>query len=197
MNFVASFLNWGRNQEPIQARPMSRTERQWRRCKSHPLVAALIAGGASVQTLGSSLVVLVDQADELGPLFFSAGGYAMMGGVLQNTGLAFLPWFALPAFAVLLSIIGQRGFTVTTSKIEPKLSRISMVSNAKNKFGRNGLFEFFKSFVKLAIRDLLDGGKAEQEFAAVSPGRANDTPLVACKSHEAGSNSPERLTNAR
>ncbi len=119
------------------------------------LVAALIAGGASVQTLGSSLVVLVDQADELGPLFFSAGGYAMMGGVLQNTGLAFLPWFALPAFAVLLSIIGQRGFTVTTSKIEPKLSRISMVSNAKNKFGRNGLFEFFKSFVKLAIYSVI------------------------------------------
>lgn len=119
------------------------------------LLAALVAGGASVQTLGSSLMTLVDQADELGPLFFSAGGYAVMGGVLQNTGLAFLPWFALPAMAVLLSILGQRGFTVTASKVELKLSRISVISNAKNKFGRNGFFEFFKSFVKLTIYSIV------------------------------------------
>lgn len=119
------------------------------------LLAALVAGGASVQTLGSSLMVLVDQANELGPLFFSAGGYAVMGGILQKTGFAFLPWFALPALAVLLSILGQRGFTVTPSKIELKLSRISMISNAKNKFGRNGFFEFFKSFVKLTIYSII------------------------------------------
>ncbi|MEP2029508.1 MAG: flagellar type III secretion system protein FlhB [Paracoccaceae bacterium] len=115
------------------------------------LLAALIVGGASLQSLGSTLTTLLDQANELAPMFFSAGGYAVMGDVLQKTGLAFLPWFALPALAVLLSILVQRGFTVTASKLELKLSRISVVSNAKNKFGRNGLFEFFKSFVKLII----------------------------------------------
>ena len=31
------------------------------------------------------------------------------------------------------------------------MNRISLISNAKNKFGRAGLFEFFKSFVKLLI----------------------------------------------
>ncbi len=37
------------------------------------------------------------------------------------------------------------------SKLEPKLNRISIITNAKNKFGRDGIFEFLKSFVKLLI----------------------------------------------
>ena len=46
---------------------------------------------------------------------------------------------------------------VAPEKLQPKLNRISPISNAKNKFGRSGLFEFFKSFVKLTIYALVLG----------------------------------------
>ncbi|MEH6478421.1 MAG: flagellar type III secretion system protein FlhB, partial [Sneathiella sp.] len=57
----------------------------------------------------------------------------------------------LPAFAVILALLAQRGLVFAPSKLEPKISRISILSNAKNKFGRSGLFEFAKSFTKLCI----------------------------------------------
>jgi flagellar biosynthetic protein FlhB len=40
---------------------------------------------------------------------------------------------------------------VSGDKLIPKLSRISPISNAKNKYGANGLFEFGKSTVKLIV----------------------------------------------
>jgi flagellar biosynthetic protein FlhB len=48
-------------------------------------------------------------------------------------------------------ILMQRGLVFAPSKLAPKLSRISPISGAKNKFGRAGLFEFLKSTVKLII----------------------------------------------
>ena len=63
----------------------------------------------------------------------------------------------MPAAAALVAVIAQRAFVVAPDKLQPKLSRISPISNAKNKFGRTGLFEFFKSFVKLVIYSLVLG----------------------------------------
>lgn len=56
-----------------------------------------------------------------------------------------------------LSIVAQQGFVFAPSKLKPKLNRISLVQNAKNKFGRRGLFEFSKSFVKLLLFSALLG----------------------------------------
>ncbi|WP_439110713.1 EscU/YscU/HrcU family type III secretion system export apparatus switch protein [Lentibacter sp.] len=60
-------------------------------------------------------------------------------------------WFVLPAGCVIVLLLGLNGFTFAPDKILPKLSRISVLSNAKNKFGRSGLFEFGKSTTKLVI----------------------------------------------
>jgi flagellar biosynthetic protein FlhB len=60
-------------------------------------------------------------------------------------------WFALPAGMALLSVLAQRSFVVAPSKLEPKLSRINPVENAKNKYGPTGLFEFAKSALKLLL----------------------------------------------
>lgn len=63
--------------------------------------------------------------------------------------IAMSPIFALLALGTILSIIAQRGFTFAPSKIKPKLSRLSIISNAKQKFGPNGISEFLKSLAKL------------------------------------------------
>jgi flagellar biosynthetic protein FlhB len=74
-----------------------------------------------------------------------------MGNVLWHAGTAVAPWFILPATFAILTILAQRAFVVAPTKLAPKLNRISLISGVKNKFGRQGLFEFAKSFTKLLI----------------------------------------------
>ncbi len=115
------------------------------------LLTALIFGPNSLVNLGDGLMVLIDQAPALSMLVFGGNAQALMGGVMLQTIGATLAWFILPATIVLLTILAQRAFVVTPDKLKLKLSRISPMSNARNKYGRNGLFEFAKSFAKLLI----------------------------------------------
>ena len=114
-------------------------------------LAFLALGAQSIQAFGTHLQVLIDQADSISVLIFEGGGQASMGGVFWHTALAISPIFLLPALAVLSAILAQRAFVMAPSKLQPKLSRISILQNAKQKFGRSGFFEFGKSFAKLLI----------------------------------------------
>ncbi|MBM7066214.1 flagellar biosynthesis protein FlhB [Actibacterium sp. 188UL27-1] len=115
------------------------------------LLAGGALGAASLQQFMDFGAGIIAKADTLAPIFFRDGNVALSGGLLDATGRATWPWFAVPATLVLLSIFAQRSLIFAPSKLEPKLSRISVISNAKNKFGRSGLFEFVKSAVKLFV----------------------------------------------
>ena len=80
-----------------------------------------------------------------------AGLRRLPGGLIGEIGAALTPWFLLPAVFALLAVLAQRGLVFAPSRLVPKLSRISPLSGIKQKFGRNGLFEFSKSTVKLLI----------------------------------------------
>lgn len=99
----------------------------------------------------TGLMVFLDQPDRLAPLFFEGRSSAPMGQALQQVSPFLQLVFLIPITAVLLSAIAQRSVTFAPSKIAPKLNRISPISVAKQKFGPSGLFEFLKSFLKLAI----------------------------------------------
>ncbi|MCG7521707.1 flagellar biosynthesis protein FlhB [Ruegeria sp. Ofav3-42] len=115
------------------------------------LIALLAAGQFAVQRMGSMFVVFIDQSDEFARLLTTGPASGPVGGMLRSALTSASILFALPAAAVLLSLIAQRALVFAPSKLQPKLSRISIPSNAKNKFGRSGLFEFAKSFSKLVI----------------------------------------------
>jgi flagellar biosynthetic protein FlhB len=115
------------------------------------LLVALTVGSHALQQLGLTLSVLLSQADAISLSIFEGSTRPNMGGLLGAVTLSAAPWFALPAVFVGLSIVSQRAFVVTPSKVVPKLNRISLIAGVKNKFGRQGLFEFTKSFVKLFI----------------------------------------------
>ncbi len=115
------------------------------------LVALLMVGPSAIRGVGTALMVMIDQSSELAPMFFGGAPSPAMGGLFWPVTLGLAPIFGLPAAAVLLAVFAQRALVFAPSKLEPKLSRISLISNAKNKFGRNGLFEFAKSFVKLCV----------------------------------------------
>jgi flagellar biosynthetic protein FlhB len=67
----------------------------------------------------------------------------------------FLILFAAPFGVVLAGLLATKQVLFTGDKINPKLNRISLVSNAKKKFGWSGLFEFAKNFAKFLIFALL------------------------------------------
>ncbi|MCX7565779.1 flagellar type III secretion system protein FlhB [Sulfitobacter sp. F26169L] len=115
------------------------------------LVALSAVGTTGIKHVGSTLMVLLDQPDALAELFFTDRAAAPVGGIMKAVGWGMAPVFVLPALGVILALFAQRAWVFAPSKLEPKLNRISPLSNAKNKFGRDGLFEFFKSFVKLLI----------------------------------------------
>lgn len=115
------------------------------------LVSGLAIGTVSMIDFGEQLSGFLSRPDTLSRTVFEGAGGPVMGGAMQGLGTVLAPWFLIPAAFVVLVIAAQRGFVFVPSKLEFKLSRISPLSQAKNKFGRSGLFEFGKSFAKLVL----------------------------------------------
>jgi len=114
-------------------------------------VALAFATSESLMQSASGLLAPLDQAYELSALFFEGSSFGPTGQFLMPHVWFLGVLFGAPMAAVILSVIAQQSVTFAPSKIEPKLSRINPISNAKQKFGASGLFEFAKSFLKLLI----------------------------------------------
>lgn len=114
------------------------------------LLLTLMPGGWVPPRLGELGQGLLTRADSLGPQFLG-GGTAMAGTVIKQTLLAMAPVLIVPGAIVLAILIAMKGIVFAPDKLMPKASRISPLSNAKNKFGLSGLIEFFKSSIKLVI----------------------------------------------
>ncbi len=119
------------------------------------LLVALAIGATSLSALGSAMAGLLGRVDSLAPIWFREGAAPMGALLAAEIAWPLAPWFGVPALAALLAIIAQRAFVVAPEKLQPRLNRLSVLSNAKNKFGRAGLFEFAKSFVKLMVYSLV------------------------------------------
>jgi len=115
------------------------------------VLAATTLGPGSLSHLAQTLSSLLSRADGHAHQMSAGGGLALMGNILGDLAVDMAPWAIFPATMAILAVVAQRSFTVTLSKVQPKLNRISPLAGFKNKFGRNGLFEFAKSFVKLVI----------------------------------------------
>ena len=63
----------------------------------------------------------------------------------------FLFLFATPFVIVVAGLVMTRQMLFTADKAKPRLDRLSLVANAKKKFGAAGLFEFFKNFLKFTV----------------------------------------------
>lgn len=115
------------------------------------LVVAPVFGAASLQALGDAMAPLLARPHGLAAGVFNGEGVGFASKLIGAVALAVLPWVAVPFVSVVSAIAAQRSMVFSGKKLEFKTSRISPLSNFKNKFGWNGLFEFFKSAVKLAI----------------------------------------------
>lgn len=111
---------------------------------------ALLPGGWVPPRVAELGAALLERAEALGPEMLG-GGTAMAGTVVAGVVSAMAPALLIPGVMVILVLVALRGLVFAPEKLMPKLSRISPLSNAKNKFGPSGLVEFAKSTVKLAI----------------------------------------------
>ena len=114
-------------------------------------VLAMTSGSTLVWELQTVLSSLLAAAPEISDDMFSGGLKKTSGSIFWVAGTWVAPWFAGPMICVLAAIVAQKSLVVAPSKLQPKLNKISILSNFKNKFGRRGFFEFFKSFAKLLI----------------------------------------------
>lgn len=150
------------------------------------LITGVSIGAVTLVEIANQLAGLIGQSDRLSVNVFEGSGAPMTGGLLSNVGFWLAPWFVVPAVIVILSIILQRGFVFAPSKLELKLSRISPIAQAKNKFGRSGLFEFGKSFAKLVLYStvlfLFLAGRISEIMAAIflTPGQLISVLLRLC-----------------
>ena len=120
------------------------------------LLAGLVGGGAVLMRAGETGAMLLGEADRMAPLFLTSAR-APVGGLLLTVAGTMAPLFLVPMVAALLAVLGQRALVFAPEKLAPTLSRISMFSNAKQKFGREGLVHFLQSAGKLFLVSLLLG----------------------------------------
>lgn len=118
------------------------------------LLALFSLGGWAVTRVGTAGMVILDQADRLSTLVTSGGGAPIAGMILALAGPPLALLLVAPTL-VLALLFATRGIVFAPTKLAPKLSRISVLSAAKQKFGIDGLVEFGKSAVKLGIVSLI------------------------------------------
>ncbi|MGJ8560771.1 MAG: flagellar type III secretion system protein FlhB [Litorimonas sp.] len=111
-------------------------------------IAILTIGGSTGYKAMSQLSGLLEYPIRAGDLILSGGAAtALIGKVV----FLFVPLLLMMVTAVFLSLVAQRTIIFAPDKIQPKLSKISPLSNVKQKYGRDGMAEFAKRAVKLVI----------------------------------------------
>lgn len=113
-------------------------------------VAIIAAGGWSSMRIGAALTSFLGRPQDLGEALFAAEATQFALSLTLQLFIAAAPVFGALALGAILSLVAQRAVVFAPKKLKPKLSRLSIIDNAKQKYGPSGLFEFFKSFAKLS-----------------------------------------------
>jgi flagellar biosynthesis protein FlhB len=114
------------------------------------LLAVLFLGGAHLLDRGASaLMIFIAQPDRLTGMILGPGGQGLSAGIIGEVALALAPVLLVPMALVIAGLVGQQAVVFSGDKLKPKLSKVSILKNAKQKFGPTGLMEFAKAAVKL------------------------------------------------
>lgn len=113
------------------------------------LLALMASGPAMIIGFGGTMTRFLGFPDHFHGLLPGPSGDAILAPILLSALGSIAPIFILPFVCVLVSLIAQRAFVWTPDKLQPKFNRLSLISNAKQKFGPTGLVQFLKNTVKL------------------------------------------------
>lgn len=143
------------------------------------LLAIIASGGNAILEAAKGLSAFISSPDLLVDKILGAGGVKLSSQMVLGIVAPLLPLFALPFLAAILSLVGQRAIVVAPSKLLPKLNRISPLAGAKNKFGKSGLVEFAKTFIKMSMVGIIVGVYLRGEFdSIVGLARSSPTAMI-------------------
>ena len=128
-------------------------------------LALAAASSGAAAALAFHLSQLLERPETFAKQAFagdSSSFFASLSGVAFE---AVIPFLGLPALGVLAALFAQQAITFAPSKIKPKFNRLSLVANAKKKFGPDGLSEFAKSATKLIAVCIMFGVFFAHRFA--------------------------------
>jgi flagellar biosynthetic protein FlhB len=117
-------------------------------------LACLIAGASGIIAFGNAFSSVLGQSERLAPLMMQSLA-APTAAIGLAFGLPTLPLFLAPAVAVILVLYLQGAISFTADNLQMKLSRISPLATAKQKFGIGGLVEFAKNGTKMVVVGVL------------------------------------------
>lgn len=114
------------------------------------LAAAAWTGAWSVTRFGATAAGFFAQADRLGDSLTGDDGDPLPA-MLWSAVLPLTGFLLFPAGFALAALLAQRAIVFAPDKIMPRLSRINPMATAGHRFGIEGLAEFAKATVKLAL----------------------------------------------
>ena len=100
------------------------------------------SGAWIIDTLGQPLALLMSP-HRIAP-------WNNIDAALSSVALTFMLICLGPFCAIILIATVMKTWTFTPDKLAPKLERISIIQNAKQKFGPTGLAEFLKNLLKIS-----------------------------------------------
>jgi flagellar biosynthetic protein FlhB len=115
------------------------------------LVAVLGFAGEMALDLGAALLPLLEQPDQLLALRTPGALIGLIAGASLDVLAGIAPLLLLPALAVLLALVAQQALVFAGERLHPKWSRLSVIANARQRFGSRGLVEFVKTLLKLLV----------------------------------------------
>jgi flagellar biosynthetic protein FlhB len=111
-------------------------------------IAIFTLGGTIGLSVLTRLSGLLEYPERAGELVLEGGAATELVGSVM---IGLIPLLLIMMAAVLAALVAQRSIVFAPEKLQPKLSKISPISNAKQKYGRDGMAEFAKRAVKLVI----------------------------------------------
>ncbi|MEM8595183.1 MAG: flagellar type III secretion system protein FlhB [Pseudomonadota bacterium] len=111
-------------------------------------LAVVLSIRDAVTETGMLLHPFLAEPEELG-LRLLAGEAGLHGGLAWRLFVASGPLLLAPAALIIVYLIATRSIVLAPDRVVPKLSRISPIENAGQKYGTHGLVEFAKSTTKL------------------------------------------------
>jgi flagellar biosynthesis protein FlhB len=113
------------------------------------LVALAGFAGAMALDLGTALLPFLERPDQLLALRTPGALIGLIAGASLDILAGIAPLLLLPALGVVLALIAQQAVVFAGERLHPKWSRVSVIANAKQRFGSKGLVEFAKTLLKL------------------------------------------------
>lgn len=123
------------------------------------LIAFAATGSHLVETGGAAMKMLIGRSGDLTSdgLGLRGGWGGQVAGAVWTALLPVLALFIAPVAMIGAYLMLTSGLTVTPERLMPKLSRISPIASAKQKFGVEGLFDFARNSLKTLVAMVLFG----------------------------------------